>query len=86
MKLELPKNLPDTAGVKVLLEILEQSDLDCTVSLGRICGSKVAAVLLADSLEIYSVTLEPFELLNASVARDKALAFVEELRLIEPAV
>ena len=83
MKLELPKNLPDTAGVKVLLEILQEADLDCTVSLGRICGSKVGAVVLGDSLEIYSLTLEPNELENAGLARAKALAFVEELRLSE---
>ena len=83
MKLELPKNLPDTAGVKVLLEILQEADLDCTVSLGRICGSKVAAVVLGDSLEIYSLTIEPNELEDTGVARAKALAFVEELRLSE---
>ncbi len=79
MKLEIPKNLPDTAGVKVLLEILEQSNLDVTVSLGRVCGSRVAAVVLDDDLGIHSLTLEPFELENAVVARAKTLAFIEEL-------
>jgi hypothetical protein len=81
MKLELPKNLPDTTGVQVLLETLGQADLDCTVSLGRVCGSRVAAVALNDSLEVYSLSLEPSELENAGVARAKALAFIEQLRL-----
>ena len=81
MKLELPQNLPDTAGVRAMLEILGQADLDCTVSLGRVCGSRFAAVVLGDSLEVYSLTLEPNELEHASLARVKALAFVEELRL-----
>jgi hypothetical protein len=80
MKLELPKNLPDTAGVKAFVEVLERADIDLTLSLGRICGSKVAAVALGDSLEVYSVTLEPHELENADVARAKALAFVAELQ------
>jgi hypothetical protein len=80
MNLELPKNLPDTAGVKAFIEILERAEIDLTLSLGKICGSKVAAVALGDSLEVYSVTLEPHELENADVARAKALAFVAELQ------
>jgi hypothetical protein len=80
MKLELPKNLPDTVGVKAFVEILERAELDLTLSLGRICGSKVAAVVLGDSLEVYSVTLEAHELENADVARAKALTFVAELQ------
>jgi hypothetical protein len=80
MKLELPKNLPDTAGVRAFVEVLERAELDLTLSLGKICGSKVAAVALGDSLEVYSVTLEPHELENAGVARAKALAFVMELQ------
>jgi hypothetical protein len=82
MKLELPKNLPDTVGVKAFIEILERAEVDLTLSLGRICGSKVAAVALGDSLEVYSVTLEPYELENAVVARAKALAFVAELQAL----
>jgi hypothetical protein len=81
MKLELPKNLPDTVGVRALVEILERAELDLTLSLGKICGSKVAAVALGDSLEVYSVTLEPFELENVDIARAKALAFVAELEV-----
>jgi hypothetical protein len=80
MKLELPKNLPDTAGVRAFVEVLERAELDLTLSLGKICGSKVAAVALGDSLEVYSVTLEPHELENAGVATAKALAFVMELQ------
>jgi hypothetical protein len=80
MKLELPKNLPDTVGVKAFVDILERAELDLTLSLGKICGSKVAAVALGDSLEVYSVTLEPHELENTDVARAKALAFVAELQ------
>ncbi len=80
MKLELPKNLPDKVGVKAFIEIFEQAELDLTLSLGKICGSKVAAVALDNSLEVYSVTLEPHELENAAVARAKALAFVAELQ------
>ena len=83
MKLELPPNLPDTVGVRALLEILERADLDCTVSLGRVCGSRIAAVALNNSLEVYSLNLEPSELENAGLARAKALAFVEDLRLHE---
>jgi hypothetical protein len=80
MKLELPKNLPDTAGVRAFVDILERAELDLTLSLGKICGSKIAAVALGDSLEVYSVTLEPHELENVGVARAKALAFVAELQ------
>jgi hypothetical protein len=80
MKLELPKNLPDTAGVRAFVDVLEQAELDVTLSLGKICGSKVAAVALGDSLEVYSVTLEAHELENVVVARAKALAFVGELQ------
>jgi hypothetical protein len=80
MKLELPKNLPDTAGVNALIEVLERAELDLSLSLGRICGSKIAAVALGDSLEVYSLTLEPHELENAGLARSKALAFVAQLQ------
>ncbi len=80
MKLELPKNLPDTLGVHAFIEVLEQAEMNLTLSLGKICGSKVAAVALGDSLEVYSVTLEPHELENVGVARDKALAFVAQLQ------
>ncbi len=83
MKLELPKNLPDTLGVKAFVQTLEQAELNLTLSLGRICGSKVAAVVLGDSLEIYSVTLEPHEFENAVVARAKALAFVAQLQTLD---
>ncbi len=79
MKLERPKNLPDTVGVRAFVEVLERAEMSLTLSLGKICGSKVAAVALGDSLEVYSVTLEPHELENADVARAKALAFVAEL-------
>ena len=80
MKLELPKNLPDTAGVRAFVDVLERAELDLTLSLGKICGSKIAAVALGDSLEVYSVTLEPDELENAGIAKAKALAFVAELQ------
>ncbi len=80
MKLELPKNLPDTAGVRALIEVLERVELGVTLSLGKICGSKVAVVALGDSLEVYSLTLEPHELENADVAKAKALEFVAELQ------
>jgi hypothetical protein len=80
MKLELPRNLPDSLGVKAFVETLAQAELNLTLSLGRICGSKVAAVALGDSLEVYSVTLEAHELENAVVARAKALAFVAQLQ------
>jgi hypothetical protein len=83
MKLELPKNLPDTVGVRAFVNILERADIDLTLSLGKICGSKVAAVMLGDSLEVYSVTLEPHELENSDIARAKALAFVAELTALQ---
>jgi hypothetical protein len=80
MKLELPKNLPDTVGIRAFVDILERAELDLTLSLGKICGSKIAAVALGDSLEVYSVTLEAHEFENAAVARAKALAFITELQ------
>jgi hypothetical protein len=71
--------LPSTVGVDALLEVL--SGLP-EVSVGRICGGRVAAVWFGDSLEVVSVTLEPFELSDAALCRSRALAFVAEIGVV----
>jgi hypothetical protein len=69
--------LPKSVGVEALLEVV--SDLP-EVSVGRVCGGRVAAVWRGDSLELVSVTLEPFELSDAALCRSRALAFVAEIK------
>ncbi len=66
-----------TIGENALLEVL--SGLP-EISIGRVCGGRVAAVWLGDSLEVLSVTLEPFELSDAELCRLKALAFLNQVR------
>jgi hypothetical protein len=66
-----------TIGENALLEVL--SGLP-EISIGRVCGGRVAAVWLGDSLEVLSVTLEPFELSDEDLCRTRALAFVAEIQ------
>ncbi len=65
-------------GVLALLEVV--SGLE--VSVGQICGGRVAAVWLGDCLELVSCTLEPFELSDAVLCRTRALQFVAEIQAI----
>ncbi len=79
--LEVAPNLPDRAGVRVLLEHLRESSVSASV--GKVCGSRVSAVYLGAALEVVSVTLEPFELDDAELARHKANAFIAEVQGLE---
>jgi hypothetical protein len=84
VKLEFGK-LPDAAGVHAVLRVLESVSLDfdiaeVEVSVGRVCGGRVSGVYLGDSLEVYSFTLEPFELDNVELGAQRALEFVAQLR------
>jgi hypothetical protein len=82
VRLEVGK-LPDALGVLAALRVLEQSPSDLglfEVSIGRVCGGRVSGVYLGVSLEVYSFTLEPFELDNAEVGALRALEFVAQLR------
>jgi hypothetical protein len=69
--------LPQAAGIPALLEVLQTTN--APVSLGRVCGGRVAAVWLGDGLEVVSCTLEPFELDNPELCRSRALEFLEQL-------
>ena len=68
-----------TIGENALLEVLSGFP---EISLGRVCGGRFAAVWLGDSLELLSVTLEPFELSDADLCRARALAFLAEVQLL----
>ena len=81
MRLEVAANLPDRAGVRVLLEGLIESDVEASV--GRVCGSRVSAVYLGAALEVVSVTLEPFELDDVALAEQRTAAFIEKVRSLE---
>ena len=79
--LEVAPNLPDRAGVRVLLMGLHEAGI--AVSVGQVCGSRVSAVYLGAALEVVSVTLEPFELDDAALAQHRTAAFIEEIRWLE---
>ena len=79
--LEVAPNLPDRAGVRVLLENLREAGI--SVSVGKVCGSRVSAVYLGSALEVVSVTLEPFELDDAELARHRTAAFIAEVQALE---
>lgn len=81
MNLEVAPNLPDCAGVRVLLEGLREAGI--AASVGQVCGSRVSAVYLGAALEVVSVTLEPFELDDALLAQHRTAEFVEEVRSFE---
>lgn len=69
--------LPPSAGLTAVLEVLATATAN--VSVGQVCGGRISAVWLGDSLELVAVTLEPHELTDAAICRAKALAFVAEL-------
>jgi hypothetical protein len=77
MSLEVAPRLPDAPGVRALLEVLGEANV--SVSVGRVCGSRVSAVYLGDALEVLSVTLEPSELDDPALARERAQMFLTEI-------
>jgi hypothetical protein len=77
-QLEINGRLPDTPGVQALLEVLREANVP--ISVGRVCGSRIAAVWLSDDLNVHSVTLEPFELNDAALVRSRALEFLKALQ------
>ena len=78
-KLEVAPNLPDAPGVNALLKVLSASMFASELSVGRVCGGRVSAVWLGESLAVTSVTLEASELSDAETAHARALDFIEEL-------
>ncbi len=79
--LEVSPNLPDRAGVRVLVQVLREADISASV--GKVCGARVSAVYLGSALEVVSVTLEPFELDDVALAHAKTAAFVLEVQALE---
>jgi hypothetical protein len=77
--LEIASGTPDRPGVRAMLEVLERSVFKNQLSVGRVCGGRVAAVYLGDSLEVASLTLEPSELDDAHLAHSRAVHFVAQL-------
>jgi hypothetical protein len=63
-------------GVAVFLEVLAEAALPGPVSVGRVCGGRVAAVWLGASLQVVSSTLEAHELDDPAAAAKAATAFV----------
>jgi hypothetical protein len=74
--LEMGK-LPQATGISALLEVLHTSH--APISLGQVCGGRVAAVWLGDGLEVVSCTLEPHELDDPEHCRSRALEFLAAL-------
>jgi hypothetical protein len=70
-------SLPKSAGENALLEVLSGSP---EISVGRICGGRIAAVWLGESLEMVSITLEPFELSDAELCQSRGIAFLNQIR------
>ena len=79
--LEVTANLPDRAGVRVLVEALRDAGIPASV--GKVCGARVSAVYLGAALEVMSVTLEPFELDDVVLAQQRANAFIAEVQALE---
>ena len=77
--LEVAPNLPDAPGVNALLQVLSASRFAAELSVGRVCGGRVSAVWLGESLTVTSVTLEASELTNAETAHARAVDFIKEL-------
>ncbi len=77
--LEIAPGTPDRPGVRAMLGVLERSAFRDRLSVGKICGGRVSAVYLGDSLEVASLTLEPFELDDADLAHSRAVDFVAQL-------
>jgi hypothetical protein len=78
-RLEIAPGTPDRPGVRAMLDVLERSAFRDRLSVGRVCGGRVSAVYLGDSLEVASLTLEPSELDDAHLAHSRAVHFLAEL-------
>jgi hypothetical protein len=75
--------LPEAVAVQSALRVLEDAlSPQVAVSVGRVCGGRVAAVYLGDALEVCSFMLEPFELDDAELGKQRALEFVAQLQLL----
>ncbi len=77
--LEIAAGTPDKPGVRALLDVLNASAFRDRLSVGKVCGGRVSAVYLGESLQVASLTLEPSELGDAEVAHSRALNFIAEL-------
>lgn len=80
--LEIAAGTPDRAGVRAMLDVLERFSHKDRLSVGKVCGGRVSAVYLGDSLEVASLTLEAFELDDAHLAHSRAVHFIAELEQI----
>jgi hypothetical protein len=69
--------LPQKKGITALLEVLHTTN--APISLGQVCGGRVAVVWLGEGLEVVSCTFEPHELDNMELCRSRALEFVGQL-------
>jgi hypothetical protein len=77
--LEVAAGTPDRPGVRAMLDVLKASAFRDHLSVGKVCGGRVSAVYLGESLQVASVTLEPSELDDANLAHSRALDFVAQL-------
>lgn len=77
--LEIAPGTPDRPGVRAMLDVLEGSVFRDRLSVGKVCGGRVSAVFLGDSLWVASLTLEAFELDDAHLAHSRAVHFIAEL-------
>ncbi len=77
--LEIAAGTPDKPGVRALLDVLNTSAFRDQLSVGKVCGGRVSAVYLGESLQVASITLEPSELGDADLAHSRALDFVAQL-------
>jgi hypothetical protein len=77
--LEIAAGTPDKPGVRAMLDVLNASAFRDHLSVGQVCGGRVSAVYLGESLQVASLTLEPFELDDAELARSRALDFMAHL-------
>ncbi len=77
--LEIAQGTPDRAGVRAMLDVLEASAYRERLSVGQVCGGRVSAVFLGDSLEVVALTLEASELDDAHLAHSRAVHFLAEL-------
>jgi hypothetical protein len=77
--LEVSPNLPDAPGVRAMLKVLSTSRFATQLSVGRVCGGRISAVWLGESLTVSSVTLEASELSDTQTAHARAVDFIEEL-------
>ena len=80
MKLEVAGSLPGGAGVAALVRTLREAGPADGLSVGRVCGGRVAAAWLSESLELRQAVLEPHELDDAAAGEARAQAFLALFR------